>query len=156
LHFEKKLWRLLGSPEKVLHPFGGLAEIGDSVDLNETTAPTWVGDAHDLHWIADDTYDLVILDAPYSDEESETLYGTPKLKPGRFTAEAVRVCKPGGHVAIYHKVMKPRPAGCRLVHRVVVLTRVQHAARICMVYRKMTEDEARAFAPVDQLRLEVA
>jgi len=79
LHFEKKLWRLLGCPEKVLHPFGGLAEIGDSVDLNETTAPTWVGDAHDLHWIADDTYDLVILDAPYSDEESETLYGTPKL-----------------------------------------------------------------------------
>lgn len=62
LHFERKLWRLLGEPEKVLHPFGGLAEIGDTVDLNATTAPTLVGDAHDLDWIADDTYDLVILD----------------------------------------------------------------------------------------------
>jgi len=146
LHFEKKLWKLLGCPEKVLHPFGGLAEIGDSVDLNETTAPTWVGDAHDLHWIEDDTYDLVILDPPYSDEESYQLYATPKLKYAQFVKEAVRVCKPGGHVAIYHKVMKPRPEGCRLVQRVVVLTRVQHAARICMVYRKMTPEEAAEFS----------
>ena len=47
LHFERRLWEVLGKPEKVLHPFGGLCEIGDSVDLNVTTAPTWVGDAHD-------------------------------------------------------------------------------------------------------------
>ena len=146
LHFEKKLWRLLGEPEKVLHPFGGLSEIGDSVDLNETTAPTWVGDAHDLHWIEDNTYDLVLLDPPYSDDESAELYGTPKLKYGKFVSEAVRVCKEGGHVAIYHKVMKPRPEGCRLVRRVVVLTRVNHAARICMVYRKMTPEEAAEFS----------
>jgi hypothetical protein len=29
LHFEQKLWRTMGKPEKVLHPFGGLAETGD-------------------------------------------------------------------------------------------------------------------------------
>jgi hypothetical protein len=45
-----------------LHPFGGLAEIGDTVDLNATTTPTWVGDTHDLDWIADESYDPVILD----------------------------------------------------------------------------------------------
>ena len=70
LHFERRLWELSASPTKVLHPFGGLAEIGDFVDLNPTTIPTWVGDAHDLHWIDDDSYDLVILDPPYSAEES--------------------------------------------------------------------------------------
>lgn len=32
LHFEQRLWRLMGKPAKVLHPFGGLAEIGDWVD----------------------------------------------------------------------------------------------------------------------------
>ena len=32
LHFEKKLWRLLGEPVSVLHPFGGKAEIGVRVD----------------------------------------------------------------------------------------------------------------------------
>ena len=138
LHFEKKLWRLLGCPEKVLHPFGGLAEIGDFVDLNETTAPTWVGDAHNLHFIEDDSYDLVILDPPYSDEEAETLYAidTP-LRWGVFVGEAVRVCKPGGHVAVYHVKQPPRPEGTRLVHRVVVLTRTWHAARICFVFEKL-------------------
>lgn len=145
LHFEQKLWRLMGEPEKVLHPFGGLAEIGDRVDLNETTEPTWVGNAHNMHWIEDDTYDLVILDPPYSDDESYELYATPRLFYSTFVNEAVRVCKPEGHVAIYHKVMKPRPRGCRLVQRVVVLTRVQHAARICMIYQKMTEDQRREF-----------
>lgn len=137
LHFEQKLWRLLGRPERVLHPFGGLSEIGDSVDLNASTTPTWVGDAHDLHWIADDTYDLTVLDPPYSDEEAEWLYGTPKLKPGKFTAEAVRVTRVGGHVAVYHVRQPKRPAGTKLVHRIVVLTRTGHKPRVCFVFEKL-------------------
>lgn len=149
LWFEQKLWKLLGCPEKVLQPFGGCAEIGDTVDMNETVGATFTGDAHDLHWIDDDTYDLVLLDPPYSDDESYELYATGPLRYGKFVREAVRVCKPGGHVAIYHKVMKPRPDGCRLVRRVVVLTRVQHAARICMVFEKMTAEEAAEFRRED-------
>ncbi len=39
LHFERRLWEVLGKPEKVLHPFGGLCESATSVDLNATTAP---------------------------------------------------------------------------------------------------------------------
>jgi len=130
----------------VLHPFGGLAEIGDSVDLNATTTPTWVGDAHDLHWIADDSYDLVILDPPYSNEESEMLYATPRLQYGKFVSQSVRVCRPGGHVAIYHVKQTPRPKGTRLVRRIVVLTRTWHAARICMIFEK-------SGGPGEQLRL---
>lgn len=146
LHFEKKLIRLLGFDEKqvgqeggptVLHPFGGLSEYGDTVDLNETTLPTWVGDAHDLHWIKDDSYDLVLLDPPYSDEEASWLYSTPGLKPGKFKAEACRVTKPGGYVALYHRHQPTRPAdGWKLTHRICVLTRAGHAARICFVYQK--------------------
>ena len=145
LHFEKKLWQLMGEPEKVLHPFGGLAEIGDWVDVNPTTAPTWVGDAHDMNWIKDDSYDLVILDPPYDDEMSEALYGTGALHYGEYTREAVRVCKSGGHVAIYHWVMTPRPKGCRLVRRIVILTRVWHRPRVCMIYEKMTAAALREF-----------
>jgi len=147
LHFEKKLWRLLGCPEKVLHPFGGLCEIGDSVDLNETTTPTWVGDAHDLHWIPDESYDLVILDPPYSDEEAAWLYSTPPLRRGVYTREALRVLKSGGHLAIYQIVQPATPKGpdpsvpvCRLVHRIVVLTRTGHAPRVCFVFVKARRD----------------
>jgi hypothetical protein len=143
LHFEKKLWRLLGCPTAVLHPFGGLAEIGDRVDLNATTTPTWVGDAHDLSFIADESYDLVILDPPYSDDEAEWLYGTPRLKPSKFKAEACRVTKPGGAVAVYHRTQPTRPAdGWTLTHRIVVLTRSGHAPRVCFVYRKPGQELA--------------
>jgi hypothetical protein len=142
LHFEQRLWEVLGKPAKVLHPFGGLAEIGDTVDLNATTLPTFVGDAHDLGalGIGDGTYDLVVLDPPYSDEESEWLYGTPGLRWNVFVGEAVRVAKPGGHVAIYHVKQPPRPEGTRLVRRIVVLTRTWHAPRVCFVFEKLTEE----------------
>jgi hypothetical protein len=153
LHFEKKLWRLLGRPQKVLHPFGGLAGLEiedaarrdgvdvqvDTIDLNPTTTPTWTADAHDLSFIADDTYDLTLLDPPYSDDESAWLYSTPPLKPGQYTREAVRVTKSGGLIAIYHVRQPPRPAGTRLIRRIVVLTRTGHKARICFVFQKDAE-----------------
>jgi hypothetical protein len=142
LHFERRLWEVLGQPVKVLHPFGGLAEIGDSVDLNASTAPTWVGDAHDLHWIADETYDLVVLDPPYSADESHLLYGTPPPRWSTYTREAVRVCRTGGHVAVYLDKQPARPAGTRLVYRIVVLTRTWHRPRVCFVFEKLPEPAA--------------
>jgi hypothetical protein len=137
LHFERRLWELLGRPERVLHPFGGLAEIGDTVDLNATTTPTWVGDAHDLHWIADESYDLVILDPPYSEWEAEWLYSTPPPRWGDYTREAVRVCSTDGFVAVYLDKQPARPEGTRLVLRIVVLTRTWHTPRVCFVFRKL-------------------
>lgn len=146
-HFERKLVRCVAALQgkgdweygagNVLHPFGGLSEVGDSIDLNETTTPTWVGDAHDLHWIADGSYDLVILDPPYSNDEAALLYSTPPLRPGTFIAEAVRVTRTGGHVALYHRLQPKRPDGTKLVHRIVVLTRANHAPRVCLVFEKL-------------------
>ena len=136
LHFEQKLWRLLGEPIKVLHPFGGAAEIGDRVDINPETVPTWVGDAHDLEFISDCTYDLVILDPPYNDEQAMKLYCTPKLRYKKYVNEAVRVTKVGGYIAIYHWVLTPRPEQCKFTNRIVILTRVWHRPRVCCVYIK--------------------
>jgi hypothetical protein len=139
--FEQKLDRLLGHPPLLLLPFAGLAGCGfkgevHTVDLNATTGPTWVADAHDLHWISDDTYDASVLDPPFSSDESYELFGTPPVHPARYITEAVRVTKPGGHVVLYHVRQPARPAGTTLVHRVAVLTRVNHTARVCFVYRK--------------------
>lgn len=66
------------------------------------------------------------------------MYSTPPLKPGRFVAEAVRVTRAGGHVAVYGKRWPPRPQGTRLVRRIVVLTRCQHAPRVCFVFEKLS------------------
>ena len=55
----------------------------------------------------------------------------------RAKADSVRVCKTGGHVAVYHVRQPKRPAGTRLVHRIVVLTRTNHAPRVCFVFEKL-------------------
>jgi hypothetical protein len=156
LHFEKRLWRLLGCPARVLHPFGGLAEIGDTVDLNETVAPTWVGDAHDLHWIDDGSYDLVVLDPPYSDEEAAWLYGTPPLRRSVYTAEALRVLRVGGLLAVYQIKQPARRPGTRLVRRIVVLTRTGHAPRVCFVFEKLPVGAERSPMVQDNLFAEAS
>ena len=136
LHFEKKLWRELGEPENVLHPFGGMAEIGHRVDINPEVKPDFIGDAHDLSFIQSNSYDLVICDPPYNDELSKELYGTKKIHYQKFISEAVRVCKPMGFIASYHWVMTPRPEGTKFFKRIIVLTRVWHKPRVCCVFQK--------------------
>ena len=136
LHFEKKLWRELNCPEKVLHPFGGMTEIGDRVDLNPEVKPDWTEDAHNLWFIKDNSYDLVVLDPPYNDEQAKKLYKTPKLRYKDYISEAIRVCKPKGFIAMYHWVMTPRPEGTRYYKRIVILTRVWHRPRVCCIFQK--------------------
>ena len=139
-HFEKKLIRILGFNEvddrmKILHPFGGMSEFGIKVDLNDEVIPDVYGDAHSLPF-ADNSFDLVILDPPYDNEQSAKLYGTGKIKYKKYIGEAMRVCKPMGYVAVYHWVMTPRPEGMAYHKRIVILTRVWHRPRVCCVFQK--------------------
>jgi predicted methyltransferase len=55
--------------------------------------------------------DLVILDPPYSDDEAQELYGTPKLKPAAYTREAVRVLREGGWLVVYGDKTWPALSG---------------------------------------------
>jgi SAM-dependent methyltransferase len=135
LHFEQNLQQLLGYPEAVLHPFGGMAELGTRVDLNGDLAPDVVADAHDLP-LEDGSFDCVILDPPYSDEEAQELYASPPLEPTRYVAEAVRVLREGGWLVLYGDREPRRPARCNHAFRIVIVLRPGHRPRICMVFQK--------------------
>lgn len=135
LHFEQNLIQLLGYPRDVLQPFGGMAEIGVRVDLNPTLNPDIVADAHDLPF-PDESFDCVILDPPYSDEEALELYQTPALKPGLYTKEAVRVLKEGGWLCVYTDKEPRRPSRCNHTLRIMIVLRPGHSPRICMVFQK--------------------
>jgi SAM-dependent methyltransferase len=135
LYFEENLVRLLGYPEAILHPFGGRAETGTRVDIRPEVEPDRVADAHDLPF-ADDEFDCVVLDPPYSDEEAQTLYGTPPLRPAVYVAEAVRVLKPGGWLCVYSDREPRRPARCSHTLRIIVVLRPGHSPRTCMVFQK--------------------
>jgi hypothetical protein len=134
--FEQNLQQILGYPDRVLHPFGGRAQIGERCDLDPTVQPDWVMDAHDLKF-DDHEFDCVILDPPYSDEEALELYKTTvKLRPKLYLGEAVRVCKPGGWVVVYGDREPRRPAGCNHAFRIMVSLRPSHRPRVCMVFQK--------------------
>lgn len=136
LHFEQNLVQLLGYPERILHPFGGRAEIGIRVDLDPLLEPDVLADAHELPF-DDGSFDLVVLDPPYSDGEALELYGTTvKLRPKTYIAEAVRVCREGGWIAVYGDREPTRPPRCNHTLRIVVVLRPAHRPRICMVFQK--------------------
>lgn len=135
LHFEIKLLRLYDMPEKILQPFGGMAEHGLRLDIKPEIVPDIVGDGHKLPFAAN-VFDFVLVDPPYSNEEAKQLYNTGTLSPKMYTREAVRVCKIGGYVALYHKLMLPRPPQTIYDKRIFVGTRTWHLARICTVFRK--------------------
>jgi SAM-dependent methyltransferase len=136
LFFEQNLVQLLGYPERILHPFGGRSEIGLRVDLDPTVDPDIVGDAHALPF-EDGSFDLVILDPPYSDAEALELYGTTKrLRPSVYTREAVRVLRPGGWLVVYTDREPRRPVCCNHTLRIVVVLRPSHRPRIAGVFQK--------------------
>lgn len=144
LHFEIKLLRLLGidpKKDKILHPFGGKAEFGIRCDINPDVNPDYICDAHDLPF-GDNEFDLVILDPPYNDDYAQRLYDTKKFGKLRFrtyTAEAVRVCKEGGYIVMYHFIAPPSIKDTILFKRILLETRAWHKARIIHIHQKRSE-----------------
>ena len=136
LHFEIKLIRELENPEKILHPFGGHSEHGIRCDLKREVVPDTLADAHNLPF-QNEYFDLVICDPPYSDKLSKDLYKTPKVKYRTYTNEAVRVCKVGGFVAIYHWVWTPRLPDTEYHKMITVLPGQWHRPRVCCIYKKL-------------------
>lgn len=135
-HFEKKLFELYPS-EKILQPFGGMAEYGVRVDIKPEVEPDYVGDAHNLEMFEDNTFDFVLCDPPYSTDLSGRLYSTGKISWKDYTSEAVRVAKVGGYIGLYHWLMNPRPQGTKYDRIIVIITRIKHFARICCVFQKV-------------------
>ena len=137
LHFEKKLFELYHWPSKILQPFGGMAEYGERVDINSEVNPDFIGDAHNLYFIKDNTYDFILLDPPYSCDLSGKLYKTGNIKYSKYTKEAVRICKPNGYIAMYHWFVTPRISGTIYDKRIVIITRIWHHPSVCTIFKKI-------------------
>jgi len=135
LHFEKKLMELLDMPKLILQPFAGNCEWGIKVDINREFKPDVIADAHNLPF-KDDVFNLVLLDPPYSDAYSKSLYKSGKIHFNKYTSEAVRVTRPRGFIAVYHYYLSPRLKGTTWHHLLVVVTRVFHKGRIISIFRK--------------------
>ncbi len=105
------------------------------MDVNPEVGPDVLGDAHHLPFV-DEVFDLVFLDPPYSAAHSDRMYKTGKINHKRVANEAVRVCRPGGYVVLYHMLATPLPYHTVLTHRILVETRPWHTARVIHVCQK--------------------
>lgn len=161
--FERKLLRILGSilqgkgplgsdvspPFSILHPFGGRAEYGLRCDIQTHTydsiqkmdipiAPDVVADAHKLPF-ADNMFDTVILDPPFSPEFAKTKWNTKPPKFKIYSAEAARVCREGGLVVMYHWYALPAIVNTIFLGRVLIEGRLNAFCRVCHIRQKDTD-----------------
>jgi hypothetical protein len=133
---------------EVLNLFCGMNQEGFRVDINPDVYPDLVCDAHELSkHIGDRKFDIILADPPFSDEEAEEIFGTPKLNYSKWTLEATKVLNEGGLFIIYHKCLVPNPDPeiYRFLRRVFIGTRVWHVGRIAVYFEKKITDLCKIF-----------
>lgn len=91
----KRLWLFSGSFKD--------AE-GVTVDIKPELAPSVVANCEALPF-PDASYDFVMADPPYSEEEAATLYSLPYFNITRVLNEAERVLAPGGRLLFLHRLV---------------------------------------------------
>ncbi len=92
---KKRLWLFSGSfkdPE------------GITVDIKPELRPDVVADCQYLPF-KDESFDFVMLDPPYSEEEAQRLYNLPYCNMLKVMNEAARVCRSGGYVLLLHRLI---------------------------------------------------
>ena len=129
---------LCNDDAKILNLFCGMNKYGMRVDIRPDVKPDVCCDAHELTKHISETFDIILADPPYSNDESRNLYGTKRLNYKKWTSEATLLLNPGGLLIVYHKYIMPNPdpEKYEVMKRVFIGTRVYHHARIALYFRK--------------------
>jgi SAM-dependent methyltransferase len=94
---QKRLWLFSGSYKDN----GGGAT---TVDIKPEVLPDVVANCEKLPF-EDNSFDFVLADPPYSEKESKDLYGLPYCNVIKVLNEMARVCRPGGQVLFFHRLV---------------------------------------------------
>ena len=87
-----------------------------TVDVRPELEPTLIKDATNTG-LADNRFDWIIIDPPYSKQLAKELYDTEKDYHGinAFTKEAERICKPGGLILTLSYEIPKRIKDCDFI-----------------------------------------
>jgi len=123
---------------EILNLFCGMNSEGFRVDIKPEVHPDLICDAHEISKYINRKFDIIFADPPYSDDEAKKLYGTPKLKYKKWTAEATKLLHPGGLLIVYHKYIMPNPDPTKyeVAKRVFIGNRVYHLPRVAIYFRR--------------------
>lgn len=140
--FMKRAMALFPTAERVLHaPSGSLVDLPSghvTMDMydDDVRKPMFQGDVEHMPF-ADSTFDLVLSDPPYSEEDSR-LYGCAKFPERKFMAESRRVLRPGGYLGFlaYH-YPSYRRQDWKLVGLFAVVTGFSRRTRMFSVFESL-------------------
>lgn len=94
-----------GKKDRLMLFSGAFHELGwNTVDIRSEMKPTMVADCEHLP-IRSSSYDLVVMDPPYSEDEAMELYGLSYVHIGKALDEAARVLRPGGVLCFLHRLV---------------------------------------------------
>lgn len=126
---------------EVLNLFCGMNKQGFRVDIKAEVKPDLCCDAHVLTKHLTRTFDVILADPPYSDDEARDLYRTPKLNYNKWAAEAAKLLRPNGLLIVYHKLVMPNPDPEQFVvaKRVFIGNRTRHLPRVALYFQKKAE-----------------
>lgn len=131
---------ILGKKDiKILNLFCGTNKQGIRVDINPEVKPYIKCDAHFVSEHFDyGSFDVILADPPYSNEESKELYNTGKLNYNIWASQCELLLKKGGILIVYHKYLmpNPNPKEFKVVKRVFIGNRVYHQPRVAIYFQK--------------------
>ena len=89
--------------DKVLHLCSGSLRTGVRVDIRPSTHPDYVADCRNVP-LADESFEFIMADPPYSEQWAENLYqtGSSYPKPYDIVKESCRLLKPGGLLGLMY------------------------------------------------------
>jgi hypothetical protein len=150
--FPERARVLVGTPlsESLLHVCGGMAKyypykrgfglLDKTLDLDPATNPDFCWNALDPLPLNDGKlWDGILIDPPYSEEDSEH-YVPGKANypsPGKLVANALLSVKPGGRVGIIHYAIPRMPKNAVFVACVGVACGFQNRIRVYSVFERV-------------------
>lgn len=137
----RRMRALFPEKERVLHLFSGKVDTavfpGTTVDINPALHPDIVDDAHTLSLVPLEDFDLLLVDPPYSHEDSEH-YGTQMVNRNVIMRMLGQRLRPGTHVAWLDQVLPMyRKADFRTVAHIGMVKSTNHRFRVVTVFQKL-------------------
>jgi hypothetical protein len=145
----RRIRALFPDKRRILHIFSGKVDLaalpGDTVDIHPDLGPTYVDDAQRLEGVPLETYDLILADPPYSEDDAER-YGTTMVKRN-VVLRALQRASVGTHIVWLDQVLPMYRKDSFAVDAVIGMVKsTNHRFRVVTVFRRA--DSALNFKPL--------
>jgi hypothetical protein len=141
-NYLRRIASLFPDKHRVLHAFSGKVDLdtlpGETVDIRADLDPTYVDDCQTLAKVPLETFDLVVADPPYSEQDA-VRYGSTMVNRNAVM-EALKRLPAGAHVVWLDQVSPMYSASAFLKEAVIgVIGSTNSRFRVVTIWRRLAE-----------------